>query len=266
VVVSSGLGTTGETPDLLPPQADVKEIAMVLGISWLVVLVLARGVIFWVMRESHRLVEQLHDRINLLGSDLDDARQHVKMLEGRLKIKDDEEQRERRLMRSTSIMDTGTGLYNEAYFHDILPNEINRAKRDKKQLVLTLIEVGGLEEFRAKAGEVRAKEFIAHVAAEIKRCAKRAGDFSFHFDDDHFGVLYSGLSMENTKRFVDFINEHLGTAAEGFGISADEARFTLASLLGFGDSMPDGPTYYALGLELLDLSLSKGEKIAYREL
>ena len=265
-VVAGSVWMTGALAITAEAEA-LKKIVMILLGGWAAATLLIWVAIYWVQGESQQTIQQLYDRINLLGSDLEDARNHVKMLEGRLRIKDEEERREAKQMQSTATMDSLTGLYNEAYFHEIFPREINRAKRDKKQLVLTLIEIGNLPDYAKVNGEEAVRKLIAGAAMQIKQCAKRAGDFSFHFDDDHFGVLFSGLSLDNTKRFVEFIHDHLQDMAQTLGTDSEvPVSFTLASVLGFGDSMPEGEAYYNTAREFLISSVLSSQKITYREL
>lgn len=170
---------------------------------------------------------RLEDKLNLQDSTIDDLKTQLVAFEDRIKLKEVETGKQQQVT-DGSIVDKATGLFNQNYFHDILPIEINRAKRDKKQLVLVLIDIPAVKSDPKKRIE---------YATELKKCAKRAGDFSFRFDNDRFGVIFSGLSQENSRRFVDFIKESL--QGEGSTLSA-----MMGVTFSFGESLPESDALY----------------------
>ena len=79
-------------------------------------------------------VYRLKDELSLLHAKNDDLSAVNKALEKRMRIKHQEEEKEKRHYADTEVLDETTGLHNERYLLRVLPNEINRAKRDKKPL------------------------------------------------------------------------------------------------------------------------------------
>lgn len=191
--------------------------------------------------ESYRL----QDELAMAKSKNDDLSVQIKGLENRIRIKNEELAKDKVRFEKSEIFDEATGLYNEEHLHAILPAEINRAKRDKKPLVLTLVDVNDLSLYRSRFGEAQVAEIIAVVAKQIKLCAKRAGDFSFRLDDDVFAILFSGLSVENTKRFMSFVQESvLGESAEHESTRGiEQLGITIAATMAFSDTLPEAEAF-----------------------
>ena len=190
---------------------------------------------------------RLQDELAMAKSKNDDLSVQIKGLENRIRIKNEELAKDKVRFEKSEIFDAATGLYNEEYLHSILPAEINRAKRDKKPLVLTLVDVNDLEQYKSRFGEEQIGKIIDVMAKQIKLCAKRAGDFSFRLDDDVFAILFSGLSVENTKRFMSFVQESILTEAasdkstEGIG----QLGLTIAATMAYSDTLSEAEVFIA---------------------
>ena len=190
---------------------------------------------------------RLQDELAMAKSKIDDLSVQVKGLENRIRIKNEELAKDKVRFEKSEIFDAVTGLYNEEHLHTILPAEINRAKRDKKPLVLTLVDVNDLELYKSRFGEDKVAGIIEVVAKQIKLCAKRAGDFSFRLDDDIFAILFSGLSVENTKRFMSFVQESVLAEADANGgmKEIEQLGLTIAATMAFSDTLPEAEAFIA---------------------
>jgi len=190
---------------------------------------------------------RLQDELALVKSKYDDLSVQIKGLENRIRIKNEELAKDKVRFEKSEIFDAVTGLYNEAHLHTILPAEINRAKRDKKPLVLTLVDVNDLELYKSRFGEEKVDKIIDVVAKQIKLCAKRAGDFSFRLHDDIFAILFSGLSVENTKRFMSFVQESILAEAvsEEGTLGVEQLGLTIAATMAFSDTLPEAEAFIA---------------------
>ncbi len=184
---------------------------------------------------------RLEDELAMQRSKNDDLSVQNKALENRIRIRNEELAKDKVRFEKSDIFDMATGLYNEGYLHSVLPAEINRAKRDKKPLVITLVDINDLALYRSRFGDEKTAGIIDVVAKQIKLCAKRAGDFSFRLDDDVFAILFSGLSVENTKRFMTFVQESImAEAAEHENTEGIERLgITIAATMAFSDTLPE---------------------------
>jgi len=207
---------------------------------------------------------RLKDELSLIHSKNDDLSSVNKALENRIRIKNQEEEKEKRHYGNAEILDKMTGLHNVRHLMDVLPNEINRAKRDKKPLVLALVAINELAAFQREEGEDAANKLIAAVSQEIKRCAKRAGDFSFYLEEGRFVILFSGLSVENTKRFITFVRESILSEEEDTLI--DRLGITIATTIAFAEAMPDAENFLDQARALLERSQSEGEMVIFEEI
>lgn len=208
---------------------------------------------------------RLQDELAMAKSKNDDISAQNKALENRIRIKNEELAKDKERFEKSEIFDTATGLYNEEYLHAVLPGEINRAKRDKKPLVLTLVEINELVHYRERYGEEKTAETIATIAKQIKLCAKRAGDFSFRLDDDVFAILFSGLSVENTKRFMSFVQESI--LAESIeherGGMLLQLGITISATMAFSDTLPEAEAFIAEARRTLKEGEADNEAIIF---
>ena len=90
--------------------------------------------------------------------------------------------------RNLAISDALTGLFNRRYLDTILPEEIKRAKRNKRPLSLIYLDLDNFKPFNDRFGHATGDE-ILKMAADCLRLSKRSYDYAFRLGGDEFALL-----------------------------------------------------------------------------
>ncbi len=88
-----------------------------------------------------------------------------------------------------AITDGLTSLYNRRYFNQILPQEINRAKRNKKCIAFIMLDIDFFKQYNDAYGHLKGDETLVKVAHTIKHYFNRASDFCFRLGGEEFGII-----------------------------------------------------------------------------
>lgn len=103
-----------------------------------------------------------------------------------------------------------TGLYNRRMFNKILPQEINRAKRENKLIALMIIDVDFFKQYNDTYGHLAGDKVLAKIGLTIKNYLNRASDFGFRLGGEEFCVICTVSS----KGEAETIAENLRKAIE----------------------------------------------------
>jgi diguanylate cyclase (GGDEF)-like protein len=123
-----------------------------------------------------------------------------------------------------SPSDELTSLAKEEVFNNVLWREFNRALRYKGDLSLVLIEIEGLDEFRAARGQHAAGELARHVASVVLQTV-RESDLAARYGET-FAVIMPETGQQGA---ADFSQRVRGAASEGdFKVNGDPVTVTLA--------------------------------------
>lgn len=110
-----------------------------------------------------------------------------------------------------------TGLYNRRTFNKILPQEINRARRDGKLIVMMIIDVDFFKQYNDTYGHIAGDHALTKIGHTIKNYLLRASDFGFRLGGEEFGVICTVSSPEEAMRIADNLRktiEELGLPHE----------------------------------------------------
>lgn len=110
-------------------------------------------------------------------------------------------------IRQMSITDSLTGLFNRRHFNAMIKNEFNRAKRNKYNLTLILIDIDNFKYINDTFGHPYGDNFLVQVAGSIKNSIKRANDSVYRLGGDEFAVLLANLSLEDSLTLCGRIQE-----------------------------------------------------------
>ena len=114
-------------------------------------------------------------------------------------------------MKEVAILDELTQIYNRRYFYQILPQEVVRAKRFRKQTSLLMIDIDHFKLYNDTyghiAGDILLREFaqlIPHYLREV--------DFWARFGGEEFAVILPNTSKASSKivatKILDAISKH----------------------------------------------------------
>ena len=101
-----------------------------------------------------------------------------------------------------SITDDLTKIYNRRFFNIKIEEEINRAKRDKKELCLIILDIDFFKQYNDTYGHPQGDIVIKSVANVLKNRTNRADDFAFRVGGEEFVII---THIEKDKVF-DYAN------------------------------------------------------------
>ena len=108
-----------------------------------------------------------------------------------------------------SITDDLTNLYNKRFFKQIFSSERNRAKRNKKNLVLLILDIDNFKKYNDTYGHFEGDRALKKVASIIRNNAKRANDFVFRLGGEEFALITSNLSVDKIMKYSQKIRESI---------------------------------------------------------
>ncbi|PRM90461.1 hypothetical protein CJ671_02405 [Aliarcobacter cryaerophilus] len=88
-----------------------------------------------------------------------------------------------------SITDELTKIYNRRFFNIKIEEEINRAKRDNKELCLIILDIDFFKQYNDTYGHPQGDIVIKNVANVLKSKTNRADDFAFRVGGEEFTII-----------------------------------------------------------------------------
>ena len=132
----------------------------------------------------------------------------------------------RQELQRLSITDSLTGLYNQRHFYARLNEEIARAKRQKHNLALILLDLDDFKRYNDNYGHLAGDELLQKVGKVINRNVREGVDSGFRYGGDEFAVVLIDanelVAKMMSNRIEKGIEEECGiTASTGTVIFAD---------------------------------------------
>ena len=116
---------------------------------------------------------------------------------------------DRKIAELQSITDDLTNLYNKRFFKQIFSSERNRAKRNKKNLVLLMLDIDNFKKYNDIYGHFEGDKALKKVASVIRSNAKRANDFAFRLGGEEFAIITSNLFTDKIMKYAQKIRESI---------------------------------------------------------
>ncbi|OHD89081.1 sensor domain-containing diguanylate cyclase [Sulfuricurvum sp. RIFCSPLOWO2_12_FULL_43_24] len=148
-----------------------------------------------------------------------------------------------------AITDGLTLLYNRRYFNDIMPREINRAKRNKQQLAFIMLDVDYFKRYNDHYGHANGDNVLIRIASTIEYCFSRASDFCFRLGGEEFGIICTGNTPQDVysqteqlrQNIEELAIEHKGNSASSYatvsiGIAFCDGNTTMEILYSTADA------------------------------
>ncbi|MCT7405821.1 cache domain-containing protein [Aliarcobacter cryaerophilus] len=122
-----------------------------------------------------------------------------------------------------SITDDLTKIYNRRFFNIKIEEEINRAKRDKKELCLIILDIDFFKQYNDTYGHQEGDIVIKSVANVLKNRTNRADDFAFRVGGEEF-VIITHIEKDKVLNYTNSIKddienlkiEHIGNKASKY--------------------------------------------------
>ena len=123
----------------------------------------------------------------------------------------------RKELQRLSITDSLTGLYNQRHFYARLNEEITRAKRQKHNLALILLDLDDFKQYNDKIGHLAGDEILKKVGKVINSNVRQGVDLGFRYGGDEFAVVLTDADQVVAEMMSDRIEKGI---EEKCGITA----------------------------------------------
>ncbi|WP_019878008.1 sensor domain-containing diguanylate cyclase [Sporichthya polymorpha] len=134
------------------------------------------------------------------------------------------------LLRTLSVRDPGTGLYNRRYFEELLEREYRRSARNSTPLTYMSVDIDRFGSYNDECGPVAGEHAIKAVSAALQECFGRGGDVVARIGGATFAILLPD------------------TDPKGAELMAERCRVAVEELDLVHDGAPDGLLTISLGV------------------
>lgn len=107
------------------------------------------------------------------------------------------------------ITDYLTKVYNRRHFNDVFSLELKRARRNKKNLVLMILDIDYFKQFNDNYGHDEGDKALVKVASTIKETLNRASDFFFRIGGEEFAIITSEIDIEGVNILASKIHKSI---------------------------------------------------------
>ena len=142
-------------------------------------------------------------------------------------------------LRTLSITDRLTGLYNQHYFFERLGEEIKRAARISYPVSLIMLDLDNFKEYNDTHGHLEGNKLLRKTGKAIQSCIKHDVDSAFRYGGDEFTVILPHADGNQAKRVVNRIiktvkNELASIQISG-GAACTKTAKTITDLINAAD-------------------------------
>lgn len=131
-----------------------------------------------------------------------------------------------------AVTDPLTGLYNRRFFDEAMEQQIESARRYKRELTLVLFDLDHLKKINDTSGHSAGDQALKAFARLLKETA-RAADIVCRIGGDEFAALLPETGVSNGWKFVNRFFQTL--EKEGIFASAGAAALPQSDLLAAAD-------------------------------
>jgi len=100
------------------------------------------------------------------------------------------------LYRELSYVDPLTGIYNRRFFDEALEAEIQKAIRNKRTLVLVMIDIDDFKVYNDTNGHQKGDTALVKMA-QLFKSACRASDIVARYGGEEFTIIFPGAGQEH---------------------------------------------------------------------
>jgi len=116
----------------------------------------------------------------------------------------------REKLRSQSVRDPLTGLYNRRYLDETLDLELARAIRSKDPIAVIMLDIDHFKTFNDTFGH-EAGDLVLKGVADVLATSMRRGDVAGRFGGEEFLLVMPGADLELAASRADTMREMIGT-------------------------------------------------------
>jgi len=114
--------------------------------------------------------------------------------------------------RELPILDDLTGIYNHRHFHEVLPRELERAKRYSQPFCLLMMDIDNFKKYNDTYGHLAGDKLLTNIA-NLLISSIRCADIDFRYGGEEFVVILPQVGkqggVEAAKRILNLIKQEL---------------------------------------------------------
>ncbi|MCJ7808969.1 MAG: diguanylate cyclase [Desulfobulbaceae bacterium] len=133
----------------------------------------------------------------------------------------------RKELNRLSITDSLTGIFNQRHFYNKLNDELMRAKRQRCDLGLILLDLDNFKKYNDQFGHFEGDNLLRSIGPIITQSIRHGVDSGFRYGGDEFAVILIDGTPEiaelTSKRIMDSIEKTCGIyASAGYAVTSGE--------------------------------------------
>jgi diguanylate cyclase (GGDEF)-like protein/PAS domain S-box-containing protein len=113
-------------------------------------------------------------------------------------------------LKEASIRDGLTGLYNQRYFRGRLSRECERARRQKHELAMAMLDLDNFKQYNDQFGHVEGNKVLRTVGRLLEKSIRKNVDIGFRYGGDEFVVVLPDCKPSQ----LDMVVRRIKTAVE----------------------------------------------------
>lgn len=155
-------------------------------------------------------------------------------------------------------LDGLTGLSNRRHFDEHLDVEWKRARREKNQLSLLIIDVDYFKLYNDNFGHVMGDAALRSVAQVIAQSCARSGDLAARYGGEEFAIILPNTSHEGALSLADGVRCAVQALAIAHVAPATDAILTIS--IGVATMVPDQDTQPVTLVQRADMGLYQAKE------
>ena len=112
----------------------------------------------------------------------------------------------RETLRSQSILDPLTGLYNRRFMEETLTREIHRAERNQRPLNIIMLDIDHFKQFNDTFGH-EAGDVLLRELGQMLKANTRGGDAACRFGGEEFVLILPEAMLEDAQKKAEELRE-----------------------------------------------------------
>ncbi len=159
-------------------------------------------------------------------------------LEQRVKEVTKELEDKNKLLEQLSITDDLTTLYNQRHFYTMLEREVERAKRQRYDLALLLMDIDNFKKFNDIHGHKEGDMVLHKMGEVVKGCIRENVDTACRYGGEEFTVILPNATEEQAQKVAERVArgfENLGFTTVSVGLVVYRPEYSLDNFVRLAD-------------------------------